>query len=226
MGITATLPPRDDESCILADGREDGALLAPLDASETGSAATPSKAGSVLTVTPLTKGRGGQGFKKQQNSNDFIGEIVVSSSVPDLKRKVGRLGSIDEGASSGVDMDKQGELLWKELSSNDGTASKRIRSCGGGMSPSSQSAEQSPALQSQIDGAPLEAGPPSPLEIVKDFGYQGKVWRTIERLIEKGGPTSMLSIQPTSSGKGRYAILLSQRPGKLATPAYAGHFVV
>jgi hypothetical protein len=44
-------------------------------------------------------------------------------------------------------------------------------------------------------GSPLEVGPPSPLEIVKDFGYQGKVWRTIEQLIENGSPTAMLSIQ-------------------------------
>ncbi len=73
---------------------------------------------------------------------------------------------------------------------------------------SSTSAVAAPAL-------PAPTCTPASLEIVKDFGYQGKVWRTIERLIENGDPTSMLSIQPTSSGKGRYAILLSQRPGKL-----------
>jgi len=64
-------------------------------------------------------------------------------------------------------------------------------------------------------GSPLEVGPPSPLEIVKDFGYQGKVWRTIEQLIENGSPTAMLIIQPTSSGKGAYARELARRPGKV-----------
>jgi hypothetical protein len=51
------------------------------------------------------------------------------------------------------------------------------------------------------------------LEVVTDFSFQAKVSSQIENSLQSPGNKALLVIQPTSSGKGKYAREMSRRPG-------------
>jgi hypothetical protein len=57
------------------------------------------------------------------------------------------------------------------------------------------------------------------LEVVTDFSFQAKVWSKIEESLRCPGNGSLrlLAIQPTSSGKGKYARDMARRPGNMHT---------
>lgn len=64
---------------------------------------------------------------------------------------------------------------------------------------------------------PMRANAPALLElpeVVFDFGFQGRVLARITQLLQSGIPTSLLSVQPTSSGKGAYAPAMAKFTSK------------
>ena len=53
------------------------------------------------------------------------------------------------------------------------------------------------------------------LEVVTDFSVQGRVLARITELLQSSMPTSLLSVQPTSSGKGANASAMAKVPNTL-----------
>jgi hypothetical protein len=52
-------------------------------------------------------------------------------------------------------------------------------------------------------------------EVVTDFKFQGRVLSRLTELLHSGSPTSLLCVQPTSSGKGLYASTIAKNPNTL-----------
>ncbi len=67
-----------------------------------------------------------------------------------------------------------------------------------------------PPLSSRLTAAPVL------LEVVSDFSFQSRVLDQISQLLGSGSSQqrSLLCVQPTSSGKGAYALAMSKHPSR------------
>jgi hypothetical protein len=82
-------------------------------------------------------------------------------------------------------------------------------------SRSVQPVTRSPPPRPQTPLPSRPTGAPALLEIVSDFSFQSRVLEQITQLLDSGSQQrSLLSVQPTSSGKGAYAPAMSKYPSR------------